>query len=109
MVSIPGLAGAAIGIPLGVFLRLTDQGGVLQNAGVNRVVGGIVNAVRSTPFIILPVAIILLTRFLREVMLAVREQDKDKPWVAKLVKAYHSEEIRKYVQAGFKGVVLAGF
>ena len=36
-------------------------------------------------------------------------QDKDKPWVAKLVKAYHSEEIRRYVQAEFKGAVLAGF
>ena len=42
-------------------------------------------------------------------LLAVREQDKDKPWVAKLVKAYHSEEIRKYVQAEFKGAVLPGF
>jgi D-methionine transport system permease protein len=47
-----------------VLLRLTDRGGVLQNAGVNRVVGGIVNAVRSTPFIILLVAIIPLTRFI---------------------------------------------
>lgn len=42
-------------------------------------------------------------------LLAVREQDKDKPWVAKLVKAYHSEEVRKYVQAEFKGAVLASF
>jgi D-methionine transport system permease protein len=64
MVGISGLVGALIGIPLGVFLRLTDQGGVLQNAATNRVVGGIVNAVRSTPFIILLVAIIPLTRFL---------------------------------------------
>ena len=42
-------------------------------------------------------------------LIAVREQDKGKPWVAKLVKAYHSDEIRKYVQAEFKGAVLAGF
>ena len=56
MVGISGLAGALVGIPLGVFLRLTDQGGVLENAGANRVVGGLVNAVRSTPFIILLVA-----------------------------------------------------
>ncbi|UUZ74121.1 MetQ/NlpA family ABC transporter substrate-binding protein [Polaromonas sp. P1(28)-8] len=42
-------------------------------------------------------------------LLAVREQDKDKPWVAKLVKAYHSEEIRKFIQTEFKGSVLAGF
>ena len=64
MVGISGLAGSLIGIPLGVLLRLTDRGGVLQNTGVNRVVGGIVNAVRSTPFIILLVAIIPLTRLL---------------------------------------------
>ena len=36
-------------------------------------------------------------------LIAVREQDKDKAWVAKLVKAYHSEEIRKYIQTEFKG------
>ncbi|MFL6695474.1 MAG: MetQ/NlpA family ABC transporter substrate-binding protein [Ramlibacter sp.] len=42
-------------------------------------------------------------------LIAVREQDKDKPWVAKLVKAYQSEEVRKYVQTEFKGAVLTGF
>jgi D-methionine transport system substrate-binding protein len=42
-------------------------------------------------------------------LIAVREQDKDKPWVAKLVKAYQSEEIRKFIQTEFKGAVLAGF
>jgi D-methionine transport system substrate-binding protein len=42
-------------------------------------------------------------------IIAVREQDKDKPWVAKLVKAYHSEEVRKFIQTEFKGAVLAGF
>lgn len=64
MVGISGVAGALIGIPLGVFLRLTDRGGVLENAGVNRAVGGVVNAVRSTPFIILLVAIIPFTRLI---------------------------------------------
>ena len=42
-------------------------------------------------------------------ILVVREQDEDKPWVAKLVKAYHSDEVRKFIQAEFKGSVLAGF
>ena len=42
-------------------------------------------------------------------LIAVREQDKDKPWVAKLVKAYQSEEVRKFIQTEFKGAVLAGF
>jgi D-methionine transport system permease protein len=62
MVGISGLAGTLIGMPLGVLLRLTDRGGVLQNTAVNRVVGAVVNAVRSTPFIILLVAIIPFTR-----------------------------------------------
>lgn len=64
MVGISGLAGSLVGIPLGVLLRLTDQGGVLPNAGVNRVLGAVVNAVRSTPFIILLVAIIPFTRLI---------------------------------------------
>ena len=42
-------------------------------------------------------------------LIAVREQDKDKPWVAKLVKAYHSDEIRQFIQTQFKGAVIAGF
>ena len=62
MVGISGVVGSLIGIPMGVLLRLSDQGGVLQNAAVNRVLGGIVNVVRSTPFIILLVAIIPFTR-----------------------------------------------
>jgi D-methionine transport system permease protein len=62
MVGLSGAIGALAGIPLGVFLRLTDRGGVLENAALNRVVGGLVNAVRSTPFIILLVAIIPFTR-----------------------------------------------
>jgi len=39
----------------------------------------------------------------------VREQDKDKPWVAKLVKAYQSDEVRRFVQTEFKGAVVPGF
>ncbi len=60
MVGISGVAGALIGVPLGVFLRLTDYGGVLENGPLNKTVGWIVNAARSTPFIILLVAIIPL-------------------------------------------------
>ena len=62
MVGASGIVGGLVGIPLGVFLRLTDNGGVLEHGLANKVVGGIVNAVRSTPFIILLVAIIPFTR-----------------------------------------------
>ena len=62
MVAVSGGIAALLGIPLGVILILTDRGGILQNLGVNRVLGFIVNATRSTPFIILMVAVIPFTR-----------------------------------------------
>ncbi len=62
MVGVSGGIGAAFGIPLGVVLILTDRGGILQNVPLNRALGLIVNAARSTPFIILMVAVIPFTR-----------------------------------------------
>ncbi len=53
-----------IGIPLGIILTVTRNGHILPNAAINSVLGVIVNATRSTPFIILMVAIIPLTRML---------------------------------------------
>ncbi|MCZ2495862.1 methionine ABC transporter permease MetI [Xylophilus sp. Kf1] len=64
MVGVSGVLGALFGIPLGVYLRLSDQGALLANPVANSITGWIVNAVRSTPFIILLVAIIPLTRIL---------------------------------------------
>lgn len=64
MVAISGAVGAALGLPLGILLYLTQAGGVLANPLLNRVLGTTVNAVRSTPFIILLVAIIPFTRLL---------------------------------------------
>jgi D-methionine transport system permease protein len=62
MVGISGVVGGLVGLPLGVLLFLTDRGGVLQSVAANRVMGFVINAVRSTPFIILLVAVIPLTR-----------------------------------------------
>ncbi|MEN3367255.1 MAG: D-methionine transport system substrate-binding protein [Burkholderiales bacterium] len=42
-------------------------------------------------------------------LIAVREQDKDKPWVAKLLKAYHSAETKQFVNATFKNSVIASW
>jgi len=64
MVALSGLAGTLLGLPLGVYLHLSSPGGVLENGAVNRVLGTVVNAVRSTPFIILLVAIIPFTRLI---------------------------------------------
>ncbi|AWL37410.1 MULTISPECIES: methionine ABC transporter permease [Streptomyces] len=49
------------GLPLGILLVLTDQGGLLRNTVVNKVVGVVVNIGRSLPFIILLIAIIPFT------------------------------------------------
>ena len=64
MVVVSMAIATAIGVPLGVLLNVTGKGQILESATFNRVIGSIVNAIRSIPFIILMVAIIPLTRFL---------------------------------------------
>lgn len=62
MVVASGVIGTALGLPLGVLLATTGRGEILQSLSFNRIAGAIVNATRSTPFIILVVAIIPFTR-----------------------------------------------
>ena len=64
MVVVSMIVATIIGVPLGVLLHTTSKGQILESPTVNRVVGAIVNAVRSIPFIILLVAIIPFTRML---------------------------------------------
>lgn len=64
MVTISTLAGIIFGLPLGVFLFITDKNGLYRNKWLNLIVGFIVNAVRSIPYIILVVAIIPFTRLI---------------------------------------------
>ena len=64
MVGVAGLSAVVFGIPLGVALIVTDRGALLQNLPLNRVLGAVVNAARSVPFVILMVAIIPLTRLI---------------------------------------------
>lgn len=63
MVVVAGVIGSLLGIPLGVFLATSGKGELFAAPMTNRVLGLIVNAARSTPFIILVVAIIPFTRF----------------------------------------------
>ncbi|WP_117195741.1 methionine ABC transporter permease [Rhizobium terrae] len=62
MVAIAGLLGSLIGLPIGIFLATSGKGELFPAPVTNRVLGVIVNATRSTPFIILVVAIIPFTR-----------------------------------------------
>nr|WP_299503282.1 methionine ABC transporter permease [uncultured Rhizobium sp.] len=64
MVAVAGVIGTLIGLPFGVFLATSGRGELFAAPSVNRVVGLVVNAARSTPFIILVVAIIPFTRFI---------------------------------------------
>ncbi|TWA66563.1 D-methionine transport system permease protein [Azospirillum brasilense] len=64
MVAVSGLLGTALGLPLGVLLAVTGRGELLQNLAFNRISGVLVNMTRSTPFIILVVAIIPFTRLI---------------------------------------------
>ncbi|WP_104664638.1 methionine ABC transporter permease [Ensifer adhaerens] len=64
MVAIAGLIGSLIGGPIGIFLATSGKGELFPAPTINRIVGLIVNATRSTPFIILVVAIIPFTRLL---------------------------------------------
>jgi D-methionine transport system permease protein len=63
MVAISGLLGTLVGTPLGICLATSGKGELFAAPYVNRVLGIVVNATRSTPFIILVVAIIPFTRF----------------------------------------------
>lgn len=42
-------------------------------------------------------------------VIAVRSEDKDAPWVKALVDAYHSDEIRSFIETTFNGAVLASW
>ena len=64
MVVVSMIISSILGIPLGVLLHTTSKGQILECLPINRVVGAIVNAIRSIPFIILMVAIIPLTRLI---------------------------------------------
>ncbi len=63
MVGISAALGTLVGLPLGVLLVVTDRHGLLEHLPFNRALGILANAVRSTPFIILLVAVIPFTRW----------------------------------------------
>ena len=62
MVALAGSFGTLLGLPLGVFLATSRANELFPAPNVNRILGLVVNATRSTPFIILVVAIVPLTR-----------------------------------------------
>lgn len=54
----------SLGLPLGIILVVTEKGHVLEAPKFNRVLGTVINVVRSFPFIILIVVLLPLSRFI---------------------------------------------
>ena len=62
MVLVSGGIGAVFGIPLGILLFISDKKSFLPMPAFNTILGTLINALRSVPFIILLVTIMPLTR-----------------------------------------------
>ncbi|TCD54215.1 ABC transporter permease [Alloscardovia theropitheci] len=64
MTTVSTILAYVIGLPFGVLLVISAKNGIHPNPVIHTILGGIVNIVRSVPFIILLVALIPLTRFI---------------------------------------------
>ena len=64
MTLVSTLFGYVLGLPWGVVLAVTDEGGIKPNRPVYRVLDFITNIMRSIPFLILLILIIPLTRMI---------------------------------------------
>ena len=100
MVAISALLGTLLGLPLGLFLATSQRGELLSAPWVNKVLGLVVNATRSVPFIILVVAIVPLTIatvpfIARLVENAIREVDSGLIEAARAMGATPLQIIRK--------------
>lgn len=104
MVAVAGFIGTLIGLPIGVFLANSGKGELFAAPMTNRIVGLIVNAARSTPFIILVVAIIPFTRMIAGTSIGtsaaiVPLTIATIPFVARLIEAAIREVDRGLIEA----------
>jgi D-methionine transport system permease protein len=104
MVAVAAGLGTLLGLPLGVFLATSRHGELFAAPWANRVLGVIVNATRSTPFIILVVAIIPFTRLIAGTSIGttaaiVPLTVASTPFIARLVEAAIREVDQGLVEA----------
>lgn len=93
-----------IGIPLGVLLYGTDKSGIFPMAPVNRIVGFIVNIIRSIPFIILlvmtqPVAKLIVGSKIGDNAFIVYLVIAAAPFVARMIESSFREVDRGIIEA----------
>ncbi|GJD36085.1 methionine ABC transporter permease [Methylobacterium aerolatum] len=104
MVAIAAVLGTLFGLPLGVFLATSRRGELLSAPAVNAALGFVVNATRSTPFIILVVAIIPFTRLIAGTSIGTNAATVPltvaaTPFIARLVEAAIREVDQGLVEA----------
>ena len=99
MVAISGGIGALAGIPLGILLFVTDRKSFLPMPGFNAVLGTVINALRSVPFIILLVAIIPFTRLIVGSAAIVPLTLSVAPFIARIVETSLREVDKGLVEA----------
>lgn len=95
-----------IGLPLGIWLHLTKEGGLRPNKVVNVIVGWVINIGRSIPFIILLVALIPFTRLVAGTSIGVRGAIVPlticaAPFVARIVEQSLAEVDRALIEAAY--------
>ncbi len=93
-----------LGLPMGVALVLTDTSGITPRPLFHRVLGAIINLVRSAPFIILLIAVIPFTRFvvgttLGPTAVVVPLVIGSAPFIARLVESSIQEVDRGVIEA----------
>lgn len=64
MTSLSTVAAMVLGLPLGILLAVTEKGQPLEMPGFNRMLGTLINIVRSFPFIILIVVLLPISRLI---------------------------------------------
>lgn len=64
MVGFSALIALLVGVPLAVLLVMSQPGGLTPAPKLHRVLGAVINGFRATPFIVLLVALLPVTRFL---------------------------------------------
>ena len=64
MVALSSALSYLIGIPLGILLIVTDKDGIRPVPAFNRILGLVINLLRSIPFIILLIMILPLTKLI---------------------------------------------
>ena len=104
MVAMAGGLGILLGLPLGVFLATSKKGELFASPTLNAALGFIVNVTRSTPFIILVVAIVPFTRLIAGTSIGTRAAIVPltiaaTPFIARIVEAAIREVDQGLVEA----------